>query len=83
MPDLQSVHSFYRSLTTRQRQVVALVTQGKTNRQIAHDLCIEPCVVAEHLTNIYDRVHVFIGVSEYPRPNRVVVASLFAPMLLH
>ena len=83
MRNHEDIRSFYQSLTPRQREVVALVTRGKTNRQIAGELHIEPSVVAEHLTNIYDRVHLFMGVSRTPRPNRVMVASLFAPMLLH
>jgi DNA-binding CsgD family transcriptional regulator len=52
-PDHQQALRFYVNLTSRQREVVRLVSAGLTNREIADRLCIAPSVVAGHLTNIY------------------------------
>jgi hypothetical protein len=48
--------AFYKDLTQRQREVLELASLGLTNREIAAALYVEPCVIAEHLTNIYDRM---------------------------
>lgn len=51
--NMQAVLTFFQQLTTRQRDVIQLTAFGFTNREIAHQLCVQPSVVAEHLTTIY------------------------------
>lgn len=45
-------------LTSRERQVLTLVAQGLSNRQIAHDLDLSVRTVEAHLTHIYDKLGV-------------------------
>jgi DNA-binding CsgD family transcriptional regulator len=45
-------------LSKRERQVLALVASGKTNRQIAAKLGISEHTVARHLSNIFDKLGV-------------------------
>jgi DNA-binding NarL/FixJ family response regulator len=45
-------------LTTREREVLALVASGKTNRQIAAELFISEHTVARHLSNIFNKIGV-------------------------
>jgi DNA-binding CsgD family transcriptional regulator len=40
-------------LTTREREVVALVAAGKTNAEIASELWVTPGTVKKHLENVY------------------------------
>lgn len=54
---MQAMLHFYRSLTARQKDVALHVSQGLTNQEIAEALCIEPAVVAEHLTAIFGKFH--------------------------
>lgn len=65
---------FYINLTARQREVVYLVSQGLSNREIASQLCIAPSVVAEHLSNIYALLPLL---DEGIRPNRYTLIRLF------
>lgn len=44
--------------TQRERQIVALVRQGMTNKQIGHELGIVEDTVKKHLQHIYDKVGV-------------------------
>jgi DNA-binding NarL/FixJ family response regulator len=46
------------SLTERELDVLALVAQGLTNRQISGELFISPATVRAHLENIYDKLGV-------------------------
>jgi DNA-binding CsgD family transcriptional regulator/transcriptional regulator with XRE-family HTH domain len=43
-------------LTTRQREVVALVARGMTNDQIAQELVISPATARAHLEHVLDRL---------------------------
>jgi PAS domain S-box-containing protein len=43
-------------LTLRQHEVVALIAQGRTNREIGERLCITQGTVANHVANILDRL---------------------------
>jgi DNA-directed RNA polymerase specialized sigma24 family protein len=52
---LDAVLRFYNGLTKRQKDVALLAAHGLTNQEIADYLCIEPKVVAEHLTTIFAR----------------------------
>lgn len=45
-------------LSARERQVLALVAAGKTNRQIAADLGISEHTVARHVSNIFNKIDV-------------------------
>jgi DNA-binding CsgD family transcriptional regulator len=46
------------ALSPREREVVALVAQGLTNREIAHVLWISTGTVRKHLDNVYDKLGV-------------------------
>jgi DNA-binding CsgD family transcriptional regulator len=41
------------SLTRREREIVALVAEVMTNKEIAEDLCISQATVRTHLTSIF------------------------------
>lgn len=45
-------------LTAREREVLALLAQGRSNRQIGDDLFISHRTVARHLTNIFHKIDV-------------------------
>jgi DNA-binding CsgD family transcriptional regulator len=45
-------------LTTREREVLAWVAQGKTNAEIAHLLWLAPSTVRKHLENVYAKLGV-------------------------
>jgi DNA-binding CsgD family transcriptional regulator len=45
-------------LTPRERQILALVAGGKTNREVAKILWIAPTTVRRHLENIYAKLGV-------------------------
>ncbi len=51
---MQSCHT----LTNREREVLALVAQGKRNRQIAEALTITEGTVEVHLHNIFQKLDV-------------------------
>jgi DNA-binding NarL/FixJ family response regulator len=55
-PQRKKIHS----LTDRERQVIALITEGLKNRQIAERLFISPTTVTHHLSSIYSK----LGVSD-------------------
>jgi DNA-binding NarL/FixJ family response regulator len=46
------------ALTEREREVIALVGQGLSNKDIANRLCISAITVRHHLTSIFDKVGV-------------------------
>jgi DNA-binding NarL/FixJ family response regulator len=45
-------------LTRREREVMQLIMQGYTNRQIAHALGIAEHTIERHLTNLYRKLEV-------------------------
>ena len=45
-------------LTEREREVIRLISQGLSNRDIADRLCISSITVRHHLTNIFDKLGV-------------------------
>jgi len=48
----------YAELTSREREIVALVAEGKTNAQIAVQLWVAPSTVKKHLEHIYSKLGV-------------------------
>ena len=46
------------SLTTREREIVTLVTEGLTNKDIAERLCISEATARNHVTSILDKLDV-------------------------
>lgn len=45
-------------MTPREREVIRLITQGLSNKDIADRLLISSITVRHHLTNIFDKVGV-------------------------
>jgi DNA-binding NarL/FixJ family response regulator len=45
-------------LTARERQIVALIDEGLSNKEIAQSLCIETCTVKNHVHSILEKLHV-------------------------
>ncbi len=77
--DEQQLLRFLINLTPRQREVLSRVCHGLMNGEIAQELYIESCVVAEHLTNIYaEAVNALYPAA--PRINRYVLIRLCAPV---
>jgi DNA-binding CsgD family transcriptional regulator len=54
-------------LTAREREIVAWVARGKTNREVAAQLSLSAGTVRKHLDNIYAKLDV---------PNRAAAVSL-------
>jgi two-component system nitrate/nitrite response regulator NarL len=48
--------SEFAPLTPRERQVVALIDEGLSNKEIAARLCIEPGTVKNHVHNLLDKL---------------------------
>jgi len=46
------------SLTAREREILRLVREGKTNTEIAGELWVSPSTVKKHLENVYDKLGV-------------------------
>lgn len=45
-----------RELSPRQREIVRLVSKGRTNKEIASELTIKPSTVAHHMALILSRL---------------------------
>jgi DNA-binding NarL/FixJ family response regulator len=60
------------ALTTRERDVLELMAQGRSNRGIAEVLVVTPHAVEKHVTQIFSK----LGVGEAPADHRRVVAVL-------
>jgi DNA-binding NarL/FixJ family response regulator len=59
-------------LTPRERQVLALLAQGRSNAAIASDLFISPKVVEKHVASIFDK----LGLAPSDNDNRRVLAAI-------
>jgi DNA-binding NarL/FixJ family response regulator len=46
------------ALTARERQIVQLIAEGLSNKEIAHRLCIEVATVKNHVHNILEKLQV-------------------------
>ncbi len=51
-------HLQQRGLSRRESEVVILVVQGLTNKQVADKLCVAEKTVKFHLTNVYKRMKI-------------------------
>jgi len=45
-------------LTSREREIIELVAQGKTSTQVAATLWVPPTTVKKHLENVYEKLGV-------------------------
>jgi DNA-binding CsgD family transcriptional regulator len=45
-------------LTAREREIVELVAEGRTNAEIAAHLWVAPSTVKKHLENVYEKLGV-------------------------
>ena len=59
-------------LTPRERTVLELMAEGRSNRGIAEVLVVTPHAVEKHVTNIFTK----LGVGEAPEDHRRVLAVL-------
>ena len=60
------------ALTPREREVLALVAQGRSNAAIAAEFTISPGVVEKHVANIFAK----LGLAPSDNDNRRVLAAL-------
>ncbi|MGH2874198.1 MAG: response regulator [Solirubrobacteraceae bacterium] len=60
------------SLTPRQREVLALMAQGRSNGAIAHHLTVTEKAVVNHVTHIYDRLALAPNADDHRRVLAVV-----------
>jgi DNA-binding NarL/FixJ family response regulator len=59
-------------LTPREREVLSLIAQGRSNAAIAAALFISPKVVEKHVANIFDK----LGLAPSDNDNRRVIAAI-------
>ncbi len=59
-------------LTPRERQVLALIAEGRSNSGIAHQLVVTVAAVERHVTSIFDK----LGLHQSPEQHRRVLAVL-------
>ncbi|WP_167605579.1 helix-turn-helix domain-containing protein [Maribellus sediminis] len=50
--------SLYDSLTTKQQEILGMLANGKTNKEIAQELFVEVSTVKTHINNIYRQLNV-------------------------
>jgi DNA-binding NarL/FixJ family response regulator len=60
------------SLTPRERQVLALIAEGRSNAGIAHELVVTVAAIERHVTSIFDK----LGLHASPEAHRRVLAVL-------
>jgi len=59
-------------LTPRERQVLALIAEGRSNAGIAHDLVVTVAAIERHVTGIFDK----LGLHQSAEAHRRVLAVL-------
>jgi NarL family two-component system response regulator LiaR len=57
-PPDRSATAALASLTEREREILTLLGQGRTNREIADELVLAEKTVKTHITNIFSKLHV-------------------------
>jgi DNA-binding NarL/FixJ family response regulator len=60
------------ALTAREREVLSLIAQGRSNAAIAGALFISPKVVEKHVASIFDK----LGLPPSDTDNRRVIAAI-------
>jgi len=65
--DIEAVFEKYQ-ITSREKEIIKLICEGKTNKEIAEQLFISPVTVRDHSSNIYRKTEV---------KNRTQLAALF------
>jgi DNA-binding NarL/FixJ family response regulator len=60
------------SLTPREREVLALIAEGRSNAGIAHELVVTVAAIERHVTGIFDK----LGLQASPEAHRRVLAVL-------
>jgi DNA-binding NarL/FixJ family response regulator len=60
------------SLTKRERQVLALIAEGRSNAGVAEELVVTVAAVERHVTSIFDK----LGLRQSPDQHRRVLAVL-------
>lgn len=58
-------------LTKREVEVLTLVVQGKSSKEVADELFVSKRTVDFHLANIYDKLHVTNRVQAFRRATRL------------
>lgn len=59
-------------LTPREREVLALIAEGRSNASIAHELVVTVAAVERHVTSIFEK----FGLHQSPDQHRRVLAVL-------
>ena len=59
-------------LTPRERQVLALIAEGRSNAGIAHDVVVSVAAIERHVTGIFDK----LSLHQSPEAHRRVLAVL-------
>lgn len=70
------MESTSKQLTPRERSIVALVTQGKRNREIAQTLGVSEATVENHLHRIYRKLGVTNRVEAVRAEGALIQAEL-------
>ena len=58
-------------LTEREREVLALIVDGKSNAQIAETLALSPKTVSNHISNIFSKLQVLDRAQAVTRARRM------------
>jgi hypothetical protein len=61
---LEQVKEFFKTLPPRRQAVARLAALGMSNTEIAHERCIQPIVVAEHLNKIFPLFGEYVRIPE-------------------
>ena len=67
-PKERAARKYETSLSPREESIVALIAQSKSNKIIAHELCLTTGTIKEYLFTIFQKLHL---------PNRTAVAVWF------
>lgn len=77
----QPVRKTVESLTSREREVLQLIAEGNTNKQIAAELCISIKTVEKHRQQVMNRlnIHDIAGLTRYAMARGIIEAK--SPLL--